>query len=65
MIEIYPNGYKRVYDIKSINKKNIQAVEDSKRGMYYVTISFKERDTKVDVITPLAKYTDSNCKKQN
>ena len=65
LIEIYPNGYKRVYDIKSINKKNIQAVEDSKRGMYYVTISFKERETKVDVITPLAKYTDSNCKKPN
>ena len=65
LIEIYPNGYKRVYDIKSINKKNIQAVEDSKRGMYYVTISFKKRETKVDVITPLAKYTDSNCKKPN
>ena len=65
LIEIYPNGYKRVYDIKFINKNNILAVEDAKRGMYYVTISFKENDTKVDVVTPLVKYTDSNCKKQN
>ena len=65
LIEIYPNGYKRVYDIKVINKNNILAVEDAKRGMYYVTISFKENDTKVDVVTPLAKYTDNNCKKHN
>ena len=65
LIEIYPNGYKRVYDIKFINKNNISAVEDAKRGMYYVTISFKENDTKVDVVTPLAKYTDNNCKKHN
>ena len=65
LIEIYPNGYKRVYDIKVINKNNILAVEDAKRGMYYVTISFKKNDTKVDVVTPLAKYTDNNCKKHN
>ena len=65
MIEFYPNGYKRVYDIESINKNYILAVEDSNRGMYYVTISFKENDTKVNVATPLAKYTDSNCIKQN
>ena len=65
LIEIYPNGYKRVYDIKFINKNNILAVEDAKRGMYYVTISFKKNDTKVDVVTPLAKYTDNNCKKHN
>ena len=65
LIEIYPNGYKRVYDIESINKNHILAVEDSKRGMYYVTISFKKNDTKVDVVTPLAKYTDNNCKKHN
>ena len=65
LFEIYPNGYKRVYDIKFINKNNILAVEDAKRGMYYVTISFKKNDTKVDVVTPLAKYTDNNCKKHN
>tara|TARA_B100001093_G_scaffold265126_1_gene253483 strand:+ start:183 stop:575 length:393 start_codon:yes stop_codon:yes gene_type:complete len=65
LIEIYPNGYRRVYDVKSINKNNILAVEDSKRGVYYVTISFNENGTIVDVITPLVKYTDSNCKELN
>ena len=29
LFEFYPNGYKRVYDIKTINKKYILAEEDA------------------------------------
>ena len=40
LFEFYPNGYKRVYDIKTINKKHILAEEDAERGMYFVSINF-------------------------
>ena len=65
LIEIYPNGYKRVYDIKIINEKNILAEEDAKKGMYYVTISLSDNDIKVAVITPLVNYIDNNCRRLN
>jgi hypothetical protein len=63
LIEIYPNGYRRIYDIRSISEGRILAEEDAVRGMYYVNINFNKNDIRVYVQTPLAKYTDSNCKK--
>ncbi len=63
LIEIYPNGYRRIYDIRSISKVRILAEENAVRGMYYVTINFNKNDIRVYVQTPLTKYTDSNCKK--
>ena len=63
LIEIYPNGYRRVYDIKSINEEKILADEDAVRGMYFVSINFNSRSIDVKVSTPLVKYIDKNCKK--
>ena len=63
LIEIYPNGYRRVYDIKSINEKKILADEDAVRGMYFVSINFNSKSIDVKVSTPLAKYIDKDCKK--
>ena len=65
LIEFYPNGYKRVYDIKTINEKYILAKEDAKRGMYYVSINFNDNNINVSVETPLVKYTDNKCIKLN
>ena len=58
LFEFYPNGYKRVYDIKTINKKYLLAEEDAVRGMYYVSINFDDNDINVNVETPLTKYID-------
>lgn len=63
LIEIYPNGYRRVYDIKSINEEKILADEDAVRGMYFVSIHFNSISIDVKVSTPLVKYIDKNCKK--
>ena len=63
LIEIYPNGYRRVYDIKSINEEKILADEDAVRGMYFVSINFNSKSINVKVSTPLAKYIDKDCKK--
>jgi len=63
LIEIYPNGYRRVYDIKSINEEKILADEDAVRGMYFVSINFNSKSIDVKVSTPLVKYIDKNCKK--
>ena len=63
LIEIYPNGYRRVYDIKSINEEKILADEDAVRGMYFVSINFNSKSIDVKVSTPLAKYIDKDCKK--
>ena len=63
LIEIYPNGYRRVYDIKSINEEKILADEDAVRGMYFVSINFNSKSIDVKVSTPLVKYMDKNCKK--
>ena len=63
LIEIYPNGYRRVYDIKSISEEKILADEDAVRGLYFVIISFNSKSIDIKVSTPLAKYIDGNCKK--
>ncbi len=63
LIEIYPNGYRRVYDIRSINEEKILADEDAVRGMYFVSINFNSKSIDVKVSTPLAKYIDKDCKK--
>ena len=63
LIEIYPNGYRRVYDIKSTNKEKILADEDAVRGLYFVSINFNSKSIDIKVSTPLAKYIDGNCKK--
>ena len=63
LIEIYPNGYRRVYYIKSINEEKILADEDAVRGMYFVSINFNSKSIDVKVSTPLAKYIDKDCKK--
>ena len=63
LIEIYPNGYRRVYDIKSISEEKILADEDAVRGLYFVSISFNSKSIDIKVSTPLAKYIDGNCKK--
>ena len=63
LIEIYPNGYRRVYDIKSISEEKILADEDAVRGLYSVSISFNNKSIDIKVSTPLAKYIDGNCKK--
>ena len=65
VIEIYPNGYKRVYDVRKMGKYEIYANEDAVQGMYYVRIRLYEDEMKVEVITPLATYVDSSCKKLN
>ena len=65
LFEFYPNGYKRVYDIKTINKKYILAEEDAERGMYYVSINFDDNDINVNVETPLIKYIDNKCTRLN
>ena len=65
VIEIYPNGYKRVYDVQKIGKYEIYANEDAAQGMYYVCIRLYEGEMKVEVITPLATYVDNSCKKLN
>ena len=65
LFEFYPNGYKRVYDIKIINKKYILAEEDAERGMYYVSINFDDNDINVNVKTPLIKYIDNKCIRLN
>ena len=65
LYEFYPNGYKRVYDIKIINKKYILAEEDAERGMYYVSINFDDNDINVNVDTPLIKYIDNKCTRLN
>ena len=65
LIELYPNGYKRVYDIKTINEKYILAEEEAKRGMYYVSINFDDNNINVNVETPLVKYIDNKCTKLN
>ena len=65
VIEIYPNGYKRVYDVQKIGKYEIYANEDAAQGMYYVSIRLYEGEMKVKVITPLATYVDNSCKKLN
>ena len=61
LFEFYPNGYKRVYDIKTINKKYILAEEDAERGMYLVYISFINDFIYVNVKTPLTDYIDKSC----
>ena len=63
LIEIYPNGYRRVYDIKSINEEKILADENAVRGLYFVSIHFNRISIDVKVSTPLVKYIDKNCKK--
>ena len=65
LFEFYPNGYKRVYDIKTINKKYILAEEDVEGGMYYVSINFGDNDINIIVETPLVKYIDNTCIKLN
>ena len=65
LFEFYPNGYKRVYDIKTINKKYILAEEDAVRGLYYVSINFGDNDINIIVETPLVKYIDNTCIKLN
>ena len=65
LIEIYPNGYRRVYDIKSTNKEKILADEDAVRGLYFVSINFNSKSIDIKVSTPLVKYIDKNCKKIN
>jgi hypothetical protein len=61
LFEFYPNGYKRVYDITTINKKYILAEEDAVRGLYYVSINFDDNDINIIVETPLVKYIDNTC----
>ena len=63
LVEIYPNGYKRVYDIQNINETKIQAIEDSVRGTYFVSIYLDKDNIKIEVNTPLTTYVDNNCKK--
>ena len=63
LIEIYPNGYRRVYDIKFIDAEKILADEDAASGMHYVNINFNDKSIDVKVSTPLVKYIDKNCKK--
>ena len=65
LFEFYPNGYKRVYDIKTINKKYLLAEEDAERGMYFVFINFGDNDINIIVETPLIKYIDNTCIKLN
>ena len=65
LFEFYPNGYKRVYDIKTINKKYILAEEDAVRGLYYVSVNFDDNDINIIVETPLVKYIDNMCMKLN
>ena len=65
LFEFYPNGYKRVYDVKIINKKYLLAEEDAERGMYYVSINFDDNDINVNVETPLIKYIDNKCTRLN
>ena len=65
LIEFYPNGYKRIYDIKIINEKYILAEENAERGMYYVSINFDDNDINIIVETPLVKYIDNTCIKLN
>ena len=65
LFEFYPNGYKRVYDIKTINKKYILAEEDAERGLYYVSINFGNNDINIIVETPLVKYIDNKCTRLN
>lgn len=62
VFEIYTNTYKRKYKIKSSNQYNIYAYENTKRGMYNVHIIAYKDIIKVSVSTPLANYTDINCK---
>ena len=61
LFELYPNGYKRVYDVKIIKKKYLLAEEDAERGMYFVSIRFDDNDIHVNVKTPLINYTDKGC----
>ena len=61
VFEIYTNGYKRKYKVESINKYDIFAYENTKRGRYNVYIG----RSKVSVTTPLVSYTDINCKETN
>ncbi len=63
VIEIYANGYQRVYDVQSITEDTVLAFENADLGKYYVTISFGEKDIKVSVKTPFASYSDINCKR--
>ena len=63
LIEIYPNGYRRVYDIKFIDGEKILADENAASGMHYVSINFNDKSIDVKVSTPLVKYIDKNCKK--
>lgn len=63
VFEIYTNGYKRKYKIKSINLHNIFAYENTKRGMYNVHININEMI--VSVSTPLVNYADFKCSKAN
>lgn len=65
LTEFYPNGYKRVYDIKAINEKYLLAEEDAERGMYFVSINFGKNDINVNVETPLIKYIDNKCARLN
>ena len=65
VIEIYPNGYKRVYDVRKMGKYEIYANEDAAQGMYYVSIRLYKDEMKVEVVTPLATYVDNSCKKLN
>ena len=65
LFEFYPNGYKRVYDVKIINKEYLLAEEDAERGMYFVSINFGDNDINIIVETPLVKYIDNMCIKPN
>jgi len=61
LFEFYSNGYRRVYDVKIINKKYLLAEEDAEMGMYYVSINFDDNNINVNVETPLIKYIDNKC----
>ncbi|MEE2693546.1 MAG: hypothetical protein VX765_01935 [Pseudomonadota bacterium] len=63
VFEIYPNGYRRVYDLQKKENHNIFASEDAANGMYYVTIRLDKDERSVTVVTPLATYIDSNCQR--
>ena len=63
VLEIYTNGYRRVYDLQKKENHNIFASEDAANGMYYVTIRLDKDERSVTVVTPLATYIDSNCQR--
>ena len=65
VFEIFPNGYRRVYDLQKKENHNIYASEDAVNGIYRVIIRLGKDERSVKVTTPLAIYIDSNCQKIN